>query len=199
MEIEIPENLVVRLKNEDISALGELYDILGKKIYNRCSFILKDDALAADALQDIFMKAFSRIQSIKENSKVEPWLNTICYNHCMDILRARNKHRKQEFEEHHSTDTDSLLESIDLLNESEALKGQLQEVIDDLSEVERMILVMHYWEGLSVQEISEQLDLGLSAVKMKLVRTRDKMKESLNNKGYDHYIELSVFLILFLI
>ena len=65
--------------------------------------------------------------------------------------------------------------------------------------MERLILVMHYWEGYTVQEIAENLDLGLSAVKMKLVRSRDKMKQSLLDKGYSHGIELTIFLILFLI
>ncbi len=199
MENELSTAITKRLINDDISALGELYDILGKKIYNRCSFILKNDAEAADAMQDIFLKAFARIQSISDPGKIEPWLNTICYNHCMDILRKRSKERTEEFTEDHSQKTENIIEELDRISESEEAKAQLNEIIEELNEMERLILVMHYWEGYTVQEIAENLDLGLSAVKMKLVRSRDKMKQSLLDKGYSHGIELTIFLILFLI
>lgn len=196
--LEKPTNeLILRLKNQDVKALGELFDLLGTSIFNRCMFILKDRMLADDATQDIFLKAFMRIKTLKDQTKLESWVNTICYNHCMDLLRQKKYYSDNEPSEIHDFEENSILEDIDRLQKEEKIQESLQELLSELKEIDRLVIVMHYWEGKTLAEISEELNIGLSAVKMKLVRLRDRLKSGLHQHGIDGIIELAVLFILF--
>ncbi len=196
MDTEINTDLVVRLKKDDISALGELYELLSKKIYNRCLFILKDQGLAEDATQEIFLKAFARVKTLKEDSKIEPWLNRMAYNHCIDKIRKIKKEKTVENQIETETELVDFLSELDEVNESEYYRKQLKAQIDLLSESERLILILYYWEGLQVSAIAEQLNLGESSVKMKLSRSRSKLKDQLAKKGVNHALEIGLLIIL---
>lgn len=191
--------LVERLKREDVSALGELYEILSKKIYNRCCFILKNQELAEDATQEVFLKAFNQIKSLKEDLKIESWINRMAYNHCIDVIRKNQKDNEVSTQlENHSELVDFVRE-LEEISESEKFKKELYNELDQLSESERLAIMLFYWEGFSISEISDHLDLGESAVKMKLSRTRIKLKERLIDKGVNHSLEISILLLLNLI
>lgn len=196
--LEKPTNeLILRLKNQDVKALGELFDLLGTSIFNRCMFILKDRMLADDATQDIFLKAFTRIKTLKDQTKLESWVNTICYNHCMDLLRQKKYYSDNEPSEIHDFEENSILEDIDLLQKEAKIQESLQELLSELKEIDRLVIVMHYWEGRTLSEISEELNIGLSAVKMKLVRLRDRLKSGLQQHGIEGIVELAVLFLLF--
>lgn len=191
------EELILRLKNQDVKALGELFDLLGTSIFNRCMFILKDRMLADDATQDIFLKAFTRIKSLKDQSKLESWVNTICYNHCMDLLRQKKHYSDSEPVDVSNIEENSILEDIDRLQKEAKIQESLQELLSELKEIDRLVIVMHYWEGKTLAEISEELNIGLSAVKMKLVRLRDRLKSGLQQHGIEGIVELAVLFLLF--
>lgn len=199
MEKDISAALVTRLQNEDTNALGELYELIGKKIYNRCLFILKDSDLANDALHDVFLKVFGRIKSIKDNTKLEAWTNTICYNHCMDFFRDKLKEKESNLSSEIHEYSENLILTIEAYKHSEDLNANLKSALNDLKEIDRLILVMHYWEGQSISEIADALDLGESAVKMKLSRSREKLKTNLKNNGHTQLLELLIFAILNLV
>jgi RNA polymerase sigma-70 factor (ECF subfamily) len=196
---EIDDKLIVRLKQDDLSALGELYELLSKKIYNRCFFILKDQGLAEDATQEIFLKAFNQVKSLKENSKIEGWLNRMAYNYCIDQIRKNKKEKTENAQVESNQELVDFVEELDQITESEEYQAELKKELDKLSESERLIIMLYYWEGLQVSEISEQLNLGESAVKMKLSRTRTKLKDRLTEKGVTHSLEVSILIILNLI
>ena len=190
------EILVQRLKNEDLTALGQVYELLNKKVFNRCLFLLKDRSLAEDATQDIFLKMFTRIRSLESASKLEGWLNQMTYNHCMDYFRKKKKLSEISITENLHAFDDSFLSEVDEVAESEEKRALLLAEISKLKEMDRMILLMHYWEGYSIKEISEQLEIGESALKMRLMRTRNKIKESFEKKGIHYSLEMIILLIL---
>lgn len=196
---EPTEELILRLKNQDIKALGDLFDILGSSIFNRCMFILKDKVLADDATQDIFLKAFNRIKSLKDQSRLESWLNTICYNHCMDLLRQKKYYTENEVIEDYNFEENTILEDIDRLQSEKEIQESLHELLSELKEIDRLVIVMHYWEGKTLAEIAKELNMGLSAVKMKLVRLRDRLKSGLQQYEINGVIELVVLFLVFFI
>ncbi|WP_027419842.1 RNA polymerase sigma factor [Crocinitomix catalasitica] len=195
----ISDELISRLRNDDINALGELYNLLSKKIYNRCLFILKDQNLAEDATQELFLKAFRHIGSLKDDKKIEGWLNRMAYNYCMDYFRKEKKTKDQLDVLVNEEEPLSIIDNIEFLENSKVKKDKLVAEIEALNETDRMILVMYYWEGMLVSEIAEMMDLGISAVKMKLSRTRSKLKENLEKEGISSAVELTVLVILNLI
>lgn len=192
----IDTDLVERLKRDDLTALGELYELLSKKIYNRCFFILKNQDLAEDATQEIFLKAFSRVSTLKEDSKIEPWLNRMAYNYCIDKIREIKRDREAQNHIETNDELSDFISELEEISESKRFISELKVEIEFLSESERLILMLYHWEGYHVSEIAEQLGLGESAVKMKLSRTRTKLKERLAAKGVNHALEVSILFIL---
>lgn len=197
MDSIISEDIVNRLVNNDIGALGELYEILNKKVYNRCYFMLKNKGLAEDATQEIFLKVFKQIASLKESDLLEAWINRMTYNYCIDHFRKTNKLKESQLlDSHDPVSATNFLEEIERISKSDSLKSAVKKEIENLKEVDRLVILLHYWEGKSVNEIAEELDLGASSVKMKLSRSRSKIKESLEKQGFDHTLEIAVFILL---
>ncbi|WP_170853709.1 RNA polymerase sigma factor [Lishizhenia tianjinensis] len=175
-------DIITRLKQNELKALGELYDGLNHTVYNRCFFILKDEELAKDATHDVFLKAFQKIDTIEDPKRLEAWISRIVYNHCVDYFRVEKKLTEETEDLIYALENEAVyhLPEVDASSED---AERLKEEIDKLNDTERLILVLHYWEGLTVSEIAEYLQLGLSSTKMKLMRTRNKLKFNLTNKN----------------
>lgn len=173
-------DIINRVKKNEVQALGQLYDGLNKLVYNKCLFILKDSELAKDATHDVFLKAFQKIDQITDPKKIEGWISRIVYNHCIDYFRSQKKLNDETEEFGYSLKKQDILtwdKDDDLHTNTKILKQE----IEKLNDTERLILVLYYWEEMSVNEIAESLNIGLSSTKMKLMRTRTKLRDNIEN------------------
>ena len=149
-----------------------LYNRYVSKVYRRCFSIIKDSAQAEDFTHDIFIRVYGNLGNFKEHSAFSTWLYSISYNYCMDQLRYANRTATVSLgqeHEHHWTDS----------NEQEILETQshqLAHVLGTVSPEEIQILRMKYEEGLDIKTIALQFNIKDSAVKMRLKRTRDKIR-----------------------
>lgn len=191
------ERLIHKIQDNDLNAFGELYELYSNKIYKRCCFVLKDNMLAEDAVHDVFIKMLGKINDLQEARTFEAWFNRLVYNHCIDILRKQNKADLEDWKEEDDP-TENLAIVIENLAANEELTAKLRTQLDALNELDRTILSLFYWEGYSVKEIAEMLKITESAVKMRMKRTRDNMKDNFGN-DYDVYKNLVILLILQLI
>jgi RNA polymerase sigma-70 factor (ECF subfamily) len=196
--IEI-EFLINRLKTDDLNALSELYEVFSEKIFRRCYFLLKDKQLAEDAVHDIFIKILSSVKGISASITFEAWLNRTVYNHCIDIIRKTKTKNSKDFNENdHSVN--NLAEVIEEFEINEMLNESLRKKIDALNEIDRTILSLFYWEGYSVKEISEIMELSESAIKMRMKRSRDNLKSDIqNDANFEDYFTLFLLISLQLI
>lgn len=149
-----------------------LYKRYVSKVYSRCLSLTKDAYRAEDYTHDIFLRVYGNLGKFKENSAFSTWLYSISYNYCMDQIRSANRNLTvalDDQEEH------SLTESGD----PELVEAQLQQlarVMNTITPEETHMLQLKYEEGLDIRAIAEQLALKDSAVKMRLKRTRDKIR-----------------------
>jgi RNA polymerase sigma-70 factor (ECF subfamily) len=154
----------------------ELYERYVDKVYFKCISIVKDTHLAQDLTHDILVKVLIRLKDFKGASPFYGWVSAITYNSCMTFLKHRIRDRTIDLDH---VDTDLAEEDIE--NENIELREiqleQLEKIMDELHEKDRMILLMRYEDDLSIVEISQILDLGESAVKMRLKRSRDRLAE----------------------
>ena len=95
MESLSDEELVARYRSEPASTLGnrilnQLFQRHHSRVAAWCHRITGDVDYAADLAQEIFLKAFQRIDSFRQDAKFTTWLYSIARNHCMDELRARS-------------------------------------------------------------------------------------------------------------
>lgn len=162
------------LQTQATMCFSLLYNRYAPKIFSKCLAILKDEMLAEDATQEIFMKIFLNLSRFEEKAKFSTWIYSITYNYCIDYLRRKQKGDifSEDIEKAADVQDDIPDEA---LIELEA--RHLKRVLDQIPAGDRTILLMKYQDDLSVKEIAEALNKTESAVKMKLKRAKEKAQQ----------------------
>lgn len=165
----------------------ELYDRYVDKVYRKCLSFVKNEAQAEDFTHDIFLRVVLKIGSFKEHAKFSTWLYSITYNYCMDQVRQVKKQAEIYLDENFDLEDDETndLELVEM--QTKELKKALQEIDPD----ERAMLLMKYQDDFSIKEIADTFKVTESAVKMRLMRTKEKLKKI--------YKENIIFLVLVII
>jgi RNA polymerase sigma factor (sigma-70 family) len=142
-----------------------------------CLRYIRDDSDAKDVLQEGFIQAYQKIETLKEPSSFEGWLRRLMVNKCLEFLRSRSKKQEmlseKDFAIEDETDVD--------LNEQdqELLREKLFSAIQDLPEGYRTVINLALVEEYSHREIAEMLDIKESTSRSQLVRARAQLKKIL--------------------
>jgi RNA polymerase sigma-70 factor (ECF subfamily) len=171
------EQVVARVLEGETALLDVLYERYSGKIFHKCLSLIKDREAAKDCTHDIIVKVFTNLANFKGRSAFSLWVHSISYNYCMDYLQKRKRtdfSDNIEYELDVLTNDDSELED-KLLHDLQLV--QLETVFEKLNTDEKMILMMRYQDNMSVKDISDSLNIGESAVKMRLKRSRDHLGE----------------------
>lgn len=175
------------VKNNDTLLFEVLYDRYANMVYNKCYGFANGVDEAKDLTQDVFLRVFVKLGSFKGKSKFSTWLYSFTYNHCVNYV-TRNTAKKFE-KKSVSTDTfdiENIGEDLDSTQDFASMRvDQLKKVMELISPNEKMILLLKYEDNLSIKELSEALDIGESAVKMRLKRAKEKLIEKYNNYTRD--------------
>ncbi len=147
----------------DKKELGEMIIAGTDEFYRIAKSILKEDADCQDAVQEAVSKAFAKINTLREKKYAKTWFTRILLNECYGMLRKRN--REAAYNEQISGEEADLHQYSDLYQKIMALEIEY-----------RVPLVLYYLNQYTVKEISGMLDLGESAVKMRLSRARKMMR-----------------------
>lgn len=170
------EALVEAIVKTNNTALFEvLYDRYATMVYNKCCGFANGEDEAKDLTQDIFLRVFVKLASFKGKSKFSTWLYAFTYNHCVNYV-TRNTAKKIEKQSINSDYIENIGEDVDSTQEFENMRAeQLKKVMELISPNEKMILLLKYQDNLSIKELSEALEIGESAVKMRLKRAKEKL------------------------
>ena len=158
---------------------GELYDRYSDKVYGKCILMVKNTTIAQDLAQDILIKAFTKLSTFQGKSSFSTWLYQVTYTHCIDYKRKNKNIYKEELEEDKYEELQSDDKDIDEVHDKLILEMKLEhvkQILNELKAEERSLVLMKYQDGMSVSELGEMFNLSQSAVKMKLKRTRDKVR-----------------------
>ncbi len=150
----------------------QLYDRYSDKVYRKCMSFVQDTAKAEDFTHDIFMKLVLNLSSYKETAKFSTWLFSITYNFCIDQVRIGKRSKETALDENYDVgfdDNDADLEEIEA--------SKLNQALTNLTVEEKSILLMKYQDDLTIKEISSTLNISESAVKMRLLRSKDRLKK----------------------
>lgn len=167
------------IKTKDSTLFAELYDRYAPIIYNKCLGFAKSKVEAEDLTHDIFIKLFIKIGTFKGQSKFSTWLYSFTYNFCVNYIE-RNSYKKREKVQDTETLKDKATDEIsdeDILNMK---TKKLVKVLDVIEPKEKMILLLKYQDNLTIKELCEVLEIGESAVKMRLKRAKEKAMEIYN-------------------
>lgn len=164
----------------------QLYERYCDKVYRKCLSFTKNPARAEDLTHDIFLKLVVKLSSFKEQSRFSTWLYSITYNYCTDQLRTHQMRREVHIDdgwERLDVGTDDGLAEM-----AEMEAQQLELALHKLPVDEQAMLLMKYQDDISIRDIANINGLTESAVKMRLKRSRDKLRK--------HYLEGAIFWLL---
>lgn len=180
--MSVDRELVLQLQEGNLSALGELYDRHQLMVYRTALAIVGDDAAAADLLQDVFLRIHRFAHRIDPERPLEPWLYRTTANLSYTWVKRR-KRWLRPLEDMAEWLTGDKKNSPAQRAESNEEANWVQQAISNLGLSQRVVVVLYYINDLSLQEISEILDLPVGTVKSRLFYGRKALKQYLESRG----------------
>ncbi|NEU67824.1 RNA polymerase sigma factor [Spirosoma agri] len=173
-KIKLADEQLVRSFQHTNSAdsFEALYSRYVSKVYQKCLSITKDSEVAQDYTQDIFLKVFNKLDTFQNQSSFSTWLYAVAHHYCLDQIRLGKRLSTELL----SDDLTHSVAEVDLHDTVEGRMRILESVLGELPEDEVTLLRLKHEHGLSIQAISQQVNLSESAVEMRLKRTRDKVQ-----------------------
>lgn len=170
--------LVQRAKENYSPAVAELIDRYKGMVYTIAFKVLKDRDEAEEVAQASFVKAFTKISLFRMDSSFSSWLYRITYNTA--ISRTREKKRELEYQQE-TVATVSFEQQARAFSdlEQDDRKRFLNLAMQQLSSDDSLLLILFYYDGKSMEEISQITGYTESNVKVKLYRARKKLHEEL--------------------
>lgn len=160
------------LKTQEPSFFNILYKKYSVKVYSKCISLLKEEALAKDATQEIFIKIFLNLSKFGAQSKFSTWVYSITYNYCIDLIR-----KKKKTSSIFSDEIENAPDIVDDVPDAALLTmevGRLKRVLEEIPIGDKAILLMKYQEEMQIKEIAVALNKSESAIKMKIKRAKHK-------------------------
>jgi len=156
----------------------ELYRVLVER-YRRdfgriAEALVGDPDAAADALQEAFIRAFRSLDSCRDPDRFRPWFYRIVANQCHDQRRRRPAVPIEDVEV-------AAKETADAAVQDDELAGRLEQALERLTPEQREAFVMKEVEGRSYAEMAGLLDMSADALKMRVHRARETLKELLGD------------------
>ncbi|WP_078429902.1 RNA polymerase sigma factor [Alkalihalobacterium alkalinitrilicum] len=179
------EEFVRRMKNGEEDALREVMRLYGDYFLRIAFLLLKDRYEAEEVVQDMFVTAYEKMDTLLEANKLKSWMTSITLNLCRRRLRrwsVRHIFLRSRQED-----------DIDMVNDQSAedvviqLEGQ-EELAHHLQALEyqyREVLILYYFSSYHILEISELLGMKENTVKSNLARGRKRLKERLECEKYE--------------
>ena len=169
--------MVAAIVAGDPEGLAEAYDRYASPLYTYCRSLLRESADAADAVQDTFVIAASRLAGLRDQNRLRPWLYAVARNECHRRLRARTVQVTTPLDEMPDV-TDS---AADVSGEAERdeLRTLLRSAVRGLNSGEHDLIELQLRQGLDVAEIAAVLGVSRNHAHALLSRARDQLEISL--------------------
>jgi RNA polymerase sigma-70 factor (ECF subfamily) len=156
-------NLVVRLHRREPQVMAELYDLYGRLLFVLIVRIVRNPSVAEDLVQECFLRAWNRADQLNlAHDSVGPWLTSIARHCALDYLRSSQAHFSAQVPM-----DEAQLPPMTFDGEILALDRSrlIEEAFRDLSQEQRQVIQLSFYEGLTHMAIAERLDQPLGTVK----------------------------------
>ncbi|MDW7675471.1 MAG: sigma-70 family RNA polymerase sigma factor [Bacillota bacterium] len=179
------DDLIKKCQQGDTAAFEELVVLYEKRVYSIAYRMMGNHEDACDLAQEAFIKIFRSIKNFRGESSFSTWLHHVVANVCRDFLR-KNKLKVSSIDEPVQYEGEALGKQLqDFSNtpeqeiEQKELQDYIQQLIKQLPEDYRMVLVMREFMEFSYEEIAAELNISLGTVKSRLSRARNMLKNKL--------------------
>ena len=182
------KELVLSAKNGNKKAFDKLYKLTSNDVWFTCVSLLKDEENAKDIMQETYITAFLKLDTLKDEEKFCGWLTAIATNKSKNKLKGKVEYQIDDEILIAETETDELMLPEEYITKAEKRKVLLQIMEDTLSFNQYQVVLMFYFNELSIAEIAQALEISEGTVKSRLNSSRAKMKtaiEDYENKSGD--------------
>ena len=159
-------------KSKDI-IIEEIYVKYSKSIFAKCLNFFRNEDLAKDAVQDVFIKAYENLDRFKLKESYLPWLYKIANNHCYNVLKRNSVYKKALSE--------IKKEQLSLNNSPSKLSSENKELLRFLirrtDEKTAQIIISYYFDGMNKNEIADLLSISRKTVAKKISLFLDGSKK----------------------
>lgn len=194
-KVGFDKELINAAKTGNEEAITDLYNRTYNSVYQAIRTFIKDEDTILDIEQDTFLKAFDSLEQLDKPENFRAWIKRIAINKSKDWLK---KKKPLLFSEMEAADSE---EEIDFPDEKieyqpeavadrEETKRLLWEIIDSLSDEQRLVVGMYYFQDIPVKEIAESVDCSENTVKSRLNYARKNIEtkvRELEKKGTKLY------------
>ena len=177
------EELVAALQASgqgDLRPFSALMERHEAKVLTNCRYISGSPSDAPDLAQEVFVKAYFALKKFEGRSSFKTWIQRIKTNHCINFVKKERRRRFVDVDDPALGGQDELSvsptapDSLDQLDQ----RQRIRMVLDGMTDTLRIPLIMRDMDGFSYQEIADELGIGLSAVKMRILRAREEFRSS---------------------
>jgi RNA polymerase sigma-70 factor (ECF subfamily) len=178
------EALLALAAREDEGALAALYDRYGRVAYGLALRIVRDPALAEDAVQEAFLTVWRAAASFRsDRAKPSTWILTLVHRRAVDVVRREERRRAAPLEGNEEPDAYGLAtdEEIELTDRRRLVQEALRQLPDD----QREALELAYYGGLTQSELAERLSVPLGTIKSRMFTGLRRLRDLLAEAGLD--------------
>jgi RNA polymerase sigma-70 factor (ECF subfamily) len=191
--------LIHRCQTEDDhSAFSSLVDRYRNDIYRIIYHFLKNSEDTLDAMQEVFIKAYSSLPRLHDKAKLKPWLIKIAVNQAVDYYRKRaTQYPVLDLDNEDGLKSEPVSSTWKTnprkLFEIKEINQQISNAVAQLSKQQRVVFILRYFEEMQISEIAESLDCSEGTVKSNLFHALNKMRKELYKlqKGEPNYARMS--------
>jgi RNA polymerase sigma-70 factor (ECF subfamily) len=183
--VQTDQELVLQLQQGDVNALGDIYDRHKNLVYRTALGITGDEQIAADLLQDVFLRMNRFAHHIDPERPLEPWLYRTTANLTYTWMK-RHRRWMRPLEDVAEWLVGSKKQLPSYVAEVTEEWKDVQKAVSSLSLPQRVVVVLYYINDLSLQEISEILDIPVGTIKSRLFYGRKALKKHLEANGVVH-------------
>lgn len=173
------EQTIERFKDNDIDAFERIYNMYQKSLLGVIFVIVKDEGLAAEVLQDVFLKAWQNADTYdKKKGRLFTWILNIARNAAIDKVRSKNYKNNQK-----NQPADNFVHILQTHNNLDRQTNAigLRTIVEKLKEKCKDIIDLIYFKGFTQKETAESLDIPLGTVKTRNRNCIDKLRKMLNH------------------
>lgn len=177
------EALISLVASSDDTALAELYDRFGRVAYGLALRILRDEALAQDAVQEAFLALWrSADRFLAERAKASTWILTLVHRRAVDLVRREERRRGEPLESAPEPVSSATAEDEATLDFQRRV---VQEALKRLPVEQREALELGYYGGLTQSEVAERLGQPLGTIKSRMFAGLSRLRDLLAQAGLE--------------
>ncbi len=177
--------LIFRVAMTEKEALEALYSRYSSSVYSLAMFMLKNEALAEEVTQDIFLNIWTKASSYNaERGEPKSWIMSVAHHRIVDVIRSRR--RTQNVTDPGAYDKLEMLPSSRISIEEEVERRiereYILEALDTLPQEQREVIMLAYFQGYSQSEMAKILDQPLGTVKTRVRLAMKKLRAALEGE-----------------